>query len=195
MKIGLFGGTFDPVHIGHLILAEWIRVELLLDRFIYIPTYTPPHKQQNQVTSADVRLEMLNIAIRDNPSFDVSDIEIHRKGVSYSYDTIITMRRTLHVDQSDLYFIIGADSMLEFDQWHRPKDILNNASVIVYQRKNYDLSNVNPDYASKIRIVENPIIDISATMIREFVRTGRSIKYLVTPEVETFIRTKGLYKK
>ncbi|MBN1154027.1 nicotinate-nucleotide adenylyltransferase [candidate division KSB1 bacterium] len=195
MKIAIFGGTFDPIHIGHLILAEWIRVELRLDHFVFIPTYIPPHKQRNQVTPAEIRLEMLKLAVRDNPAFEVSDIEIDRMGVSYSFDTIMQMRRDYNLSRRDLYFIVGADSILEFHLWHRPEDILSNASVIVYKRHHYNISTLRPDYSSKIRVVNNPIIDISSTLIRKRVADGRSIKYLVTPEIEKFILENRLYKK
>jgi len=195
MKIGVFGGTFDPVHYGHLILAEWIINVLQLDRFIFIPANVPPHKQDDDVTPSQLRLEMLRFAIQNNPSLEVSDIEIKREGVSYSIDTILELRRKLNLTSQELFTIIGADSILDFHKWHRPMDILNSSQVVVYKRMDYDLSNLRKDYSERILVVDNPIIEISSTLVRELIRKDYSIKYLVPPSVETYIHINELYKK
>jgi len=195
MPIGIYGGTFDPIHCGHLLLAEWTRIELNLDKIIFVPALIPPHKQQQTITAANLRLQMVQLAIQDNPHFETSTIELEKKETSYSIFTILEFRKIYNLAQDQLHLLIGADSMLDFHKWHQPDQILRNCQVVVYRRYNCDYSQVSPDYLDQVILLNNPIIDLSSNKIRERSSLCKSIKYMVPPVVEKFIFHHGLYKK
>ncbi len=194
MKICLYGGTFDPVHIGHLLLAEWIRDELDLRKIIFIPAAIPPHKQDKRITPADIRWQMLQLSIQGNPSFNISDFELKNKNVSYSLKTILHYRRTLKISRENLFFLIGADNLENFSSWYKPDEILNACHVVVYRRPGTIIADAPNEYVTKMKIMDNPLIAISSSDIRRRIRNGQSVKYMIPPHVETLIYENNLYK-
>lgn len=192
VKIGIFGGTFDPVHLGHLVVAEEIREQFGLDKVIFVPAAQPPHKGPGSVTDPWVRYKMVALAIADNPHFEVSDIEIRHLGKSYTIDTIHELKDRYGPDYQ-IFFIMGADSLLEMPTWKDPEGILNSCAVIVTTRPGFDLNRVDPHYRNRVQLVRVTPIDISSTEIRRRVREGRSIKYLVPRKVEEYIHKERVY--
>ena len=128
MKVCLFGGTFDPPHLGHLIIAQTIFEAENFDQIVFIPAYQPPHKKGLKISPVDQRLEMLNIAIKENPNFIMSDLEIQRKGLSYSIETIIDYKKQNNIKSKDLFYLMGSDSLKQFKKWKEPKMIINAVS-------------------------------------------------------------------
>ena len=194
MKIGLYGGTFDPVHIGHLLLAEWIRDELDLHEIIFIPAAIPPHKQDATISPPGIRWQMLKLSIQGNPSFKISDFELKNENVSYSLKTIQHYRHTLKKSRDNLFFLIGADNLATFSSWYKPNQILKNCQVVVYRRTGSTTADVPDEYITKMKIMKNPLIDISSSEIRNRIRNGQSVKYMIPQSVEALIYEKNLYK-
>jgi len=192
LKIGLYGGTFDPVHIAHLILAERVRETLQLQELLFIPCATPPHKGGRRITPAHHRLEMLRLAIAGNDYFKVSDIEIQRGGISYTVDTLEALTKQLRLNKENLFLIIGADNLKEIHTWKNPERIFQLATVVAVQRPAYS-DNARVSEFDVIR-VKAPLLEISSSDIRMAVREGKSIKYLVPIEVENYIYQNKLYK-
>ncbi len=200
MKIGLIGGTFNPIHYGHLILSEYIREDCQLDKIIFIPTAIPPHKVKSQVEDSEIRLEMTKLATESNKFFQVSDIESHRPGISYTIDTLIELNGLYPNDQ--LYFIIGADSLFQLPTWKDYDKIIGTTKLIVVNRpggKNDLIQDKIKEYrdlyGGNIINVRSPLIDISSSDIRTRVKSGKSIKYLVPNNVEEYIIKNNLYKE
>ncbi len=193
MKIGLFGGTFDPIHNGHLIIAEWVRQELELNRLVFIPAGKPPHKQKMPVSSKKHRLAMVQLAVKDNPAFEVSEIETARTGKSYSIETIRELQKS-YTANSKLFWIIGSDSLIDLPNWFLPKKIIKTAQVVVYPRINYKIKNADRKYRNNALILNSPIVEISSSNIRERVKQAKSIRYLTPLSVEKYIYKAGLYK-
>jgi nicotinate-nucleotide adenylyltransferase len=195
MKIGLLGGTFDPVHYGHLIIAEWARDVLSLDRLFFIPAFIPPHKQDKKFSQADVRMEMVKRAIDAHPTFEVSDFEVMKHDVSFSIDTILYFKKKFNLNASELFFIIGSDSLKEFGGWRQPARIVKNCTLTVYPRYDIEIASEEIPSAQTIIMLQAPIIDISSTMIRERIAQHKSIRYLVPDSVERYIRQYRIYEK
>lgn len=200
MKIGLMGGTFNPIHHGHLILSEYVRDSLKLDKIIFIPTGIPAHKGYSNIISGDIRLEMTKMATESNEFFQVSDIETKRSGISYTIDTLKEIRRILPNDQ--IYFIIGADSLFELPSWKDYEDIIRDTNLIVVNRpggKNDLIDEKIREYkisiGGNIIKVESPLINISSSDIRNRVKDRKSIKYLLPEKIENFIFENKLYKE
>ncbi len=193
MSICLFGGTFDPPHIGHLIIAEFILSDLDVDKILFIPSSIPPHKPSCSYSAASSRVEMLQISIKGTPAFQISDIELNRPGVSYSVDTIKQIKSQMNLPEEELYFLIGSDSLIEFQTWKNPEEILSLARVIIASRPLFTKDMVKPEFLGKVRFLNTPQIDISSSMIRERVREKKSIRYYVIPEVLEYIKKKRLY--
>jgi nicotinate-nucleotide adenylyltransferase len=191
-RIGLFGGTFDPPHIGHLIVAARVREDLRLDRVIFMPAMTPPHKQDRVVTSGPERLLMVERAIAGNPHFEVSDIEVRRGGVSYTIDTVRELLRER--PGADLTVLIGMDNLADFGTWRDPDGILKLATVAVMTRPGYVPGATGAAFLSQMSLCEVPHIGIAARDIRERVAGGKSIRYLVPDDVEVFIQERRLYR-
>ncbi len=194
MKVGIFGGSFNPPHIGHLIVAEFIREEANLDKIIFIPCASPPHKQNqnylSQMASPLHRFEMVKIAINGNPFFEVSDIEIKRGGISYTIETVNFLVEKF--PDREFYLLIGADQFEEFHTWREPDEIVKKVHLLVFNRYGYRVTESKfSKYASFITV---PNIDVSASSIRNRIKFGRSIKYLVPPEVEEYIYRNKLYR-
>jgi len=187
MKIGILGGTFNPIHIGHLILAEESREKLGLDKIIFIPTNLPPHKGGVEVAAASKRLAMLRRATRGNRCFFVSDIEIKRKGFSYTIETIRELE-SLYPKQ-ELYFITGSDLLKYLDDWKDLNKIIKMVKFVVAKRPGYPLEEI-PSYISTLQI---RAVDVSAFEIRSRIRRRKSFRYLVPEGVYKYIKENKLY--
>ena len=187
MRIGIFGGTFNPIHYGHLLLAETARETLELDRVVFIPTHTPPHKTSTQLLPGPVRLEMVQLAVRDHPAFVASDIELLRQGTSYSIDTVKALRQQL--PQAKLFLLIGEDMLAV--KWFAWEEIARLCTIVVAHRP----GGKPVKRRQGVKWLEMPQVEISSTDLRKRAAAGRSLRYLVPPAVERFIRERGLYRK
>ena len=198
-RVGILGGTFDPIHVGHLMTAEAVRDEYHLDKVIFIPAAIPPHKQNQDVTEAMHRYVMTVLATCSNPNFEVSDIEMNRPGPSYTIDTIRELLERFGED-TEFYFITGADAIQEIHTWDRIEELLEMCHFIGASRQGC-LPDVNQIKASfgelgkrKIHRLETPELEISSTDIRNRIKKGYSIKYIVPTAVEQYIYKQGLYR-
>jgi len=189
---GLFGGTFDPPHVGHLALAEWAREALRLDRVVFMPAGTPPHKRAGAVTGVAHRVAMTRLAVRGNPAFRVSTLEAHADGPSFTADTVARLTRRAG---DELYVIIGADSLDDFRRWRRPAAILAAARLAVAGRPGAGRPATEAWARGTGRVVwiGNPGLDVSSSLVRARVRAGRSVRYLVPDAVARYLERHRLY--
>jgi nicotinate-nucleotide adenylyltransferase len=201
MRVGLFGGTFDPVHFGHLLVAETCRESARLDEIWFVPAATSPHKLGRQPTGGQQRLQMLRLAIAGHPDFEVCDLEVVRGGVSYTVATLETLRRQ-HPDV-EMFLLMGADALVDFLTWRDPARICELAIPLVVHRPDSpqpDLDRlatlVTPERLAEIRQaqVEMPLIDLSSSDIRRRVQEGRSIRFRTPRAVAMFIQAHQLYQ-
>ncbi len=192
MKIAIMGGTFNPIHYAHLLSAEQVREGLGYDKILFVPAARPPHKSQPDMVSAEHRYQMVLLATADNPYFEVSRIELDRAGPSYTIQTIKTLRH-LYGKTTELAWIIGADSLIEYKIWKNFDEVLEQCTMIVTTRPNYDLERVPSDVRSRVTTLRINEFDMSATEIRERVRSNSSIRYLVPEEVAAYINKHQLY--
>lgn len=192
-RIGLFGGTFDPVHNGHLIIAETIRDRCKLDKIFFIPANIHPLKDNQTIQSARHRLKMLRLAVADNPHFAVSDFELNRPEVSYSIDTVRHFRTQFPPPAHALFFLLGADNVNQFHRWKSPDELVQLCRFIAFRRPGFRVAAEARPYLPHFEFVDAPLLEISATTIREQVKQGFSIRYLVPPTVENYIHAKALY--
>jgi nicotinate-nucleotide adenylyltransferase len=188
MRIGILGGTFNPIHIGHLILAEEAHFKLKLDKLVFVPAFVPPHKSSSEVISAQDRLEMVRIAIEDNPAFDVSTFEIDSKKKSYSIDTLKEFRG-VYGEDAELCFITGSDSLKDLFSWKNINDIFRISKFVVANRPGYPIKDVPKEVDT---VVITPI-EVSSEDIRKRLAGGRSIRYLVPEKVRKYILEHKLY--
>ena len=196
-KIGIMGGTFDPIHNGHLLAADEAHAALGLSEVIFVPTGQPPHKANQKVTSAEERYIMAEMATANCPYFTVSRIEIDRAGESYTIDTLRTLHSMPEYKDVLFYFITGLDAVLNIMTWKNPEEIIQMCSFVAVSRYGYSHNRVEllpQDLRDKIIPLEIPLLAISSTELRERIRTGRSIKFMVPAAVEQFIIKKSLYK-
>jgi nicotinate-nucleotide adenylyltransferase len=194
-RLGVMGGTFDPIHVGHLVTAEEALWQFELDRVVFVPTGQPWMKADRDVTPAEHRYLMTVIATSSNPKFWVSRLEIERVGPTYTIDTLQELRRTAEED-IELFFITGADAMLEIFHWKDPDEVLAMAHFIAATRPGYDIARFEkeaPTSHPKVSVLDVPALAISSTDIRRRVRAGQPIRYLVPEGVETYIRKFQLY--
>lgn len=189
MRIGILGGTFNPIHIGHLILAEEAYYKLKLDKLVFVPTFMPPHKDLFGPISPKDRLRMAQLAVEDNPKFEVSTFEIDSKKKSYSIETLKEFRR-LYGDDAQLYFITGSDSLKDLFSWKDVSDIFKISKFIVANRPGYPVKDVPKEVET---VVITPI-EVSSEDIRRRLHEGRSIRYLVPEKVRSYIVEHNLYK-
>ena len=200
MKIGILGGTFDPVHLGHLIIAEEAVASLGLDRVIFVPAGDPWMKAGIPISPGPNRLAMVLAAVAGNPAFHVSPVELDRNGPSYTVDTLEELQED-YGSQTELFFIIGADALKDFGQWRKPERVLELCTLAVVGRpaqEALDLSVLEamiPGIGNRVEMVYGVAISVSSTDIRERIAEDRSIRHLVPPAVESFIREHGLYKE
>jgi nicotinate-nucleotide adenylyltransferase len=198
MRVGVLGGTFDPIHIGHLVSAEEARVELELERVVFIPAGLPPHKPDHIVSSVEHRLAMVELAIASNPHFAASRVDIDRSGPCYTVDTIELLRGEWGPGV-EIYFIMGSDSLLDILTWHDPRRLIRLCRFAVLSRPGYqvDLDELDarlPGVTSRVQMLNAPELAISSTDIRRRVREGLPIKYQVPETVEDYIYQQELYQ-
>ena len=193
MKVCLFGGTFDPPHLGHLIIAQTIFEAENFDQIVFVPAYQPPHKNGMKISPVDQRLEMLNIAIKENPNFIMSDLEIERKGLSYSIDTIMEYKKQNNLNSNELFYLMGSDSLRQFKKWKDPKMIIDESRVIVAIRPGFRPSDIPNWILAKIQFASIPRIEISSTTIRKRWVNDKTIRYMVTESVWQYINKNKLY--
>jgi nicotinate-nucleotide adenylyltransferase len=189
MRIGILGGTFNPIHIGHLILAEEAHFKLKLDKLVFVPAFMPPHKSSLDVISAKDRFEMVKIAVEDNPAFEVSTFEIDSKKKSYSIDTLKEFRG-VYGEDTQLCFITGSDSLKDLFSWKNINDIFKISKFIVANRPGYPMGEVPKEVDT---VVITPI-EVSSEDIRKRLAEGRSIRYLVPETVRKYIVDHKLYR-
>ena len=199
-KIGIFGGTFDPVHIGHLIIAEKSREQFSLSRVFFIPVFKHPYNKRIYA-DPEHRLEMLKIAVSTNPFFEVSDIEIKRGGPSYTFDTINLLKE--RNPQSEFFLIVGLDAFFDFPNWYRAEELAEKIKLLVAPRekKIEDIENIKEIVKSKLKnfpefhFINSPLIDISSTYIRNCLFKKKTVKYLIPDEVLEYINRENLYER
>ena len=198
-KIGILGGTFDPIHNAHLLLGESAREQFGLDRVIFIPNNLAHLPNRTEVTGGDTRYQMVKMAINDNPYFTCSRIEIDKPDGTYTYNTIQELK--LMYPGDELFLILGGDSVIGIDTWYKAKELLQSCTILTAVREDDDLAALDKKrkelvtiFGADIRLLKFNRIDISATDVRNRIRTGRSIRYMVPDEVIEFLCIKGLYK-
>jgi nicotinate-nucleotide adenylyltransferase len=196
LRLGVLGGTFDPVHLGHLILGEAARQELALDRVVFVPAGQPWRKGGREITAGADRLQMLRLATAGNPAFEVSILEIDRPGPSYTEVTLEELQG--ENPGAELFFILGGDALTDFPHWHDPQRIAELATLAVAERGDAALAGEAevglPGVHARLCQLRMPRVDINATAIRDNVRDGRSILYLVPDSVAAYIAERGLYR-
>lgn len=192
-KIGLFGGTFDPIHIGHLMAAERIREDLGLSKILFIPSRDHPLKDNKNITVAKHRLAMLQAAVADNSSFEISTIELDRRGPSFTVDTVRALRSEYPQPGFELFFLMGSDNVNQLQLWKEPQELTKLCHLVAFGRAGFQIEPQGRAFLPKILFVDLPMIEISSTEIRRRIRENRSVRYLVPPAVEKYIRTHHLY--
>jgi nicotinate-nucleotide adenylyltransferase len=197
-RVGIFGGSFNPLHQGHLIVAEFAAESIGLDRILFTPVVHPPHKTASGLLPIHHRRQMITMAINDNDRFQLSMVDAEREGPHYSVDTVQIIQQ--QYPGSQLYFVMGGDSFRSFPGWHQPMQIVQHARLAVMRRPSFrpvqpDMhENILPGLTERINMIEAPPIGISSTRIREQLRLGRSIRYLVPHDVMNYINTHDLYR-
>ena len=193
-RIAVMGGTFNPIHYAHLLSAEQVRVGLGYDKILFIPSARPPHKVADaNIIEPEHRYQMALLAIIGNPYFEVSRIELERAGPSYTVETLKALQR-LYGEKTELAWIIGADSLIEYEVWRDFDEVLARCIMIATTRPNYDLNRVPLEVRKRVTTFPVTGVDISATAIRERVRNRLSIRYLVPEKVENYIHQHRLYQ-
>jgi nicotinate-nucleotide adenylyltransferase len=197
--LGIMGGTFDPIHVGHLAIAEEARDALALDRVLFVPAGEPPHKSAESVTPVEHRVAMVAAAIVDNPDFELSTVEVDREGPSYTVETVEELARAY--PGTELHVILSAETLAELPTWHEPDRLFAAARVAVVPREGYPapdpawLAASFPGRESRVDYLEGPRLGLSSTAIRRRVATGRSIRYLVPDAVGSYITDQQLYRR
>jgi nicotinate-nucleotide adenylyltransferase len=191
-RIGIFGGSFNPPHVAHLIGAEIAREALDLSTVLFMPASVPPHKQTMRLPDPQLRLQMVKAAIADNPHFEASDIELKREGPSYTIDTLRELKQ--QYPNAQLVLIIGMDNLEIFHSWRSSAEILSLAELGVMVRPGYSKDKVSPELLSHVRFVEIPLLEISGTEIRKRIERGESVRYMLTDPVMRIIEEASLYK-
>lgn len=198
-RVGLFGGTFDPPHVGHLILASEAKSQLELTRVLWTVTPDPPHKQDQSITALEHRLAMVKLAIQDNPAFELSDVELNRPGPHYTIDTIKLLAQ--QNPGAEIVPIIGGDSLNDLPTWHQPKEILYAAHWVGVMRRPGEETNLDalerelPGIRSKIHYVDAPLLEIASREIRERAAGGRPYRYYLPGAVYEYIKGNHLYQQ
>lgn len=195
-KYGIMGGTFNPIHLGHLMISEYIREDMQLDEIIFVPTGNPPHKK---TTDAELRYRMVELAVEENQYFSISDIEVRNSDISYTVDTITKLEKEL---DGKIYFIIGSDTLFQLKTWKKIDLLFEKVEFICAIRPEYvstqildlELKYLKQKYKAEIHIVETPLYEISSTDLRNRISKGKSVKYLIPDKVIDYIKEKELYK-
>jgi nicotinate-nucleotide adenylyltransferase len=201
MRIGVFGGTFDPVHLGHLVMAEQCREQARLDQVWFVPAARPPHKSEADITSFERRAEMLALAVAGNPAFHVNDLEKNRPGPSFTVETLESLKQTR--PGNDYFWILGSDSLTDLPMWRAPGRILELAGLLIVARPGHPVWDeeqlraalqLQPNVPLRIAEIAAPLIDISSRDLRRRAADGRNLRYLVPRAVECYIEQHRLYK-
>ena len=198
MKLGIFGGTFDPIHNGHLVIAEHVRVAMGLERVLFIPAGHPWFKANRPVTEARHRLEMVELAVAPNPKFQVSDIEVRREGPTYTIDTLTELRETMG-EAVEFFVILGTDALNELHRWRAPGEVLDMATIVGVARPEADavdreaLESIRSGASEEIVLVDGPRVDISAVSVRQRMVDGLRVDGLIPQIVHSYIERHGLY--
>lgn len=197
-KIGIMGGTFNPIHIGHLLMARWAKDAQGLDEVIFIPTGNPYMKAGSEILDGSERLKMVELSIGKEKNFSASTIEIDREGDTYTYETLRELKKSY--PDEELYFIVGADSLFSFERWVHPEMILQNCILLAAARNGVKMEELDQkrnalmeQFGGEIRLFDFPAIDVSSSMIRNRIAEGKSIRYLVTDQVCEYISERGFY--
>ena len=206
-RLGVFGGSFDPIHVAHLIIADILAFRLELDHVLFLPAARPPHKPGHMLAPNADRLKMIELAISDPsassgqavPEFSVSELDLNRPGLSYTAETLEVLKGQVDPD-TELFFLMGMDSLSDFPRWHRPERIAELARLGVARRPGVDVSARDiellvPASQGRIDVVPVPLIDISSSDIRDRIRTGRPYRFQVMPKVAEYIRSNNLYRE
>ena len=191
-RVGIYGGTFDPIHMGHLLVGQEVFLRCGLDHLLFMPSGIPPHKAYLGMASAEDRAEMVRLALQGHDQFGISLIELEREGKSYTVETLNRLRSDLGAG-AELFLIIGADNAVDMRSWHLPEVVLDLAQVLVAERPGFDRSQIDPILMAKMQFVETPLLEISSTAIRNRVRLGEPISYWVPEAVAKYIATHNLY--
>ena len=197
MRIGVLGGTFNPPHLGHLLCAQEAYVQLELDTVMLMPARIPPHKPVEEEPGVEHRLELCRLAARDDPRFEVSDLEVNRPGPSYTVDTLSELHSK--APDNELFLIVGGDIAAGLAEWHEPQQVLSLSTLAVAERSGTPRAAVDEalerlDGGDRARFFQMPTIGISSTMVRERVRAGLPLRYLVPEPVESYIADRELYR-
>ena len=196
-RLGIFGGTFDPPHLGHLILADEAYVQLRLDRLLWVLTPDPPHKQGQEISPAIQRLELLQAATGDNPHFELSRVELDRPGPHYAVDTVMLLQA--QHPQSELYYLIGGDSLHDLVSWSRPRELVDRVAGLGVMRRpgvEFDLADIEqalPRITQKVIFIDTPLIDIASHEIRERIAAGMPYRYYLHHAVYDLIHEHNYY--
>lgn len=200
MRLGVFGGTFDPPHVGHLVIAEQARVQLALDRVLFVPAGRPPHKDSAGVSPAEVRLEMVRAAVADNPAFAVSDIELRRSGPSFTVDTLASLRD--EYSGAEMFCLVGSDTAVQLHTWHNPPRLYAMVTFAVLMRPGWPRGELDAWRAAqpvgarpRFHIVQVPLLDVASRDLRLKVAGGQSVRYLVPEPVRAVIERSRLYRE
>ena len=198
-RIGVLGGSFDPIHYGHLILAEQIKTEAALDKIVFVPTYVSPFKIWNKPAESNHRLQMLKLAIGDYKSFEISTLELDKNEISYTYDTLAKIRNN-YPKGTEIFFIVGTDAFMQIEDWNHSKELLTEFSFLIGLRKGYDetilestINDLKNRYPLKARYIRIPELEIAASEVRASIAVGKSIKFLMPDTVIEYIEKHGLY--
>jgi nicotinate-nucleotide adenylyltransferase len=192
-RVGVFGGTFDPPHLGHLVAASEAAFRCALDEVVFVPTGDPWQKHHLKVTDAAVRLAMTRLAVESDPLFRVSTCDIERAGATYAVDTVADVRGEYDEDV-ELYFVIGADSLENLHTWHRVEELSKAVRFIALNRPGHSRREVDTSFGVRVEFIDMPAVDLSSTECRQRVRDGQPIRYLVADPVEAYVREHGLYR-
>ncbi len=200
-KIGIMGGTFDPIHMGHLILGEQSYEQFQLDKVLFMPSGNPPHKRDRAGRASDnQRVDMVRLAIEDNPHFELSLAEMHETGYTYTYRTLEELKE--YNPDTDYYFIIGADSLFAFDEWMEPERICRACTLVVavrdhasYAELNREIQRLSARYNGNFALLDTMNIDVSSHQIRQWISEEKSLKYYVPDKVISYMKENGIYRK
>jgi nicotinate-nucleotide adenylyltransferase len=197
IRIGILGGTFNPVHTAHLIAAEEVKTQMHLDKVLFIPSAIPPLKEDDDIADISHRMEMVKLAIKGNGSFELSDVEAEtpKDSKSYTVNTLMALREQFNEEPVKFFLIIGMDQLIDLHKWKDPGKLFMLSEVVAINRPGYLVQQIENEYSRQVIYVPIPSLEISSSDIRFRIKENRSIKYLVPEAVEKYIREKQLYKK